>query len=289
MGKYNQLLRIEEELGSDCVFAGVDFRNVGIPAKGMPRKPVVGGNWKCNGTLKSVKDLLTGFAGTADSERGETVIFPPSLFIGAARAASNNSKVSIGVQNASKTAEGAFTGEVTMGMVKDLGLEWVLVGHSERRALYGETDADCAAKVQAALAAGLNVMFCIGERLEERQTGKTKEVCCTQLQAVIPVIRAADWARVVIAYEPVWAIGTGVVATPMQAQDAHYQVRMFINDQVGAPTAQAVRILYGGSVSPANCTELGALPDVDGFLVGGASLKASFTDIIKSAQDLYRK
>jgi enolase len=286
LAKYNQLLRIEEELGPRCSYAGEAFRTVGVPPKGMFRKPVVGGNWKCNGTLKSVKDLLAGFSALgADQNSVETVIFPPTVHIAAAAKASEGSKgVKIGVQNMSKTKEGAFTGEVTAGQIKDVGLEWVMIGHSERRSLYGETDEDCAAKVEMALSKGLMCMFCIGEQLSERKSGITNDVCARQMAAVIP--KVTDWSRMVIAYEPVWAIGTGVVASPMQAQETHYQCRNFLREQCGSAVADNVRILYGGSVSPGNCKALGELPDVDGFLVGGASLKPDFTTIISTAMEL---
>jgi len=289
LAKYNQLIRIEEELGKRCSYAGTAFRTVGCPLKGMYRKPVVGGNWKCNGNLKTVNSLLSDFMGCgADPSLVETVIFPPAVYVGAAhKAVAGNKSVKIGLQNYSKTKEGAFTGEITAGMAKDFGLEWVLVGHSERRSLYGETDEDVAEKVVKGLESGLNVMVCIGELLEDRQAGKTVDVCARQLAPVIPKI--TDWSKIVIAYEPVWAIGTGVVATPMQAQDTHYQVRALIRDQCGSKVANQVRILYGGSVSPGNCKALGELSDVDGFLVGGASLKPNFTEIITTAQGLYKK
>lgn len=289
LAKYNQLLRIEEELGSRCSYAGTGFRTVGNPAFGMLRKPFVGGNWKSTGNLKSVKELLTAFKDLkSDPALVETVIFAPTIHIPAAQhALEGSNSISVGVQNFSKTGEGAFTGEVSAGQIKDAGINYVLVGHSERRSLYGETDEDCAAKTKIAIEKGLTVVFCIGEQLSDRQSGKTTEVCEKQIKAVIPVI--SDWSKVVIAYEPVWAIGTGVVATPLQAQETHYQVRRVIRDECGAAVADAVRILYGGSVSPANCKALGELPDVDGFLVGGASCKPNFTDIISTAQAAYKK
>jgi len=288
LAKYNQLIRIEEELQKRCTFAGRDFRTVGCPKKGMFRKPMVGGNWKSTGTLSSVKELLTAFKDfNPKSDLVDVLLFPPAVHIATADATlSGCTSVKLGVQNVSKTAEGAFTGEVTAGMAKDLGIQWVMVGHSERRALYGETDEDCATKVSMALQKGLSVMFCVGESLDERKTGRTKEVCEKQLGAVMPKI--TDWSKIVVAYEPVWAIGTGVVASPMQAQEAHYQIRDFIKKS-NPSAAEAVRIVYGGSVSPANCKELGELPDVDGFLVGGASTKPTFTEIIGAAQDLYEK
>merc|ERR1712137_1060329 len=250
LAKYNQLLRIEDDLGVSASFAGEGFRSVGSFLKGMFRKPVVGGNWKSNGTLKTLKDLLSAFnAVGADPNRVDTVIFPVSLHLFAAqKALPQGSAVALGLQNISKTAEGAFTGEVTCAMAKDLGIPWVLIGHSERRSLYGETDAETAEKVAKAQEHGLLSMI--------------------------------DWTKVVIAYEPVWAIGTGVVATPLQAQDAHLRVRQLIHAECGAEVANAVRILYGGSVNPKNCKELSDLPDVDGFLVGGASLKPDFGTII---------
>jgi len=286
LSKYNQLLRIEEELGPRCSYAGEAFRTVGCPAKGMFRKPVVGGNWKCNGNVKGVKDLLAAFGAAADPSGVEVCIFPPTVQIAVAQRVAP-AGVCIGVQNISKTKEGAFTGEVTAGSVKDLGLPWVMIGHSERRSLYGETDADCGEKLALAQAQGLMIMMCIGEQLSERKAGTTLDVCARQLNAVFPKI--TDWSKVVIAYEPVWAIGTGVVATPMQAQETHYGVRKLIRDKFGSPVADAVRILYGGSVSPGNCAALGELPDIDGFLVGGAAMKPNFTEVINSAKGLYKR
>jgi triosephosphate isomerase len=290
LAKYNQLLRIEEELGPKCGYAGAAFRTIGCPVMGMFRKPVVGGNWKnVIGSPKVVKDLLTAFKGcNPDASLVDTVIFMPAMFIGTGKAAlGDGSAVTLGVQNASKTGEGAFTGEITAGQVKDMGVPWILIGHSERRSLYGETDEDTAEKTAKVLEKGLNPMICIGETLEERKAGETGTVCARQLDACIPKI--TDWSKVVIAYEPVWAIGTGVVATPLQAQETHYEVRAHIKAKCGAAVADSVRILYGGSVSPGNCKALGELPDVDGFLVGGASCKPDFTTIITTAQSLYKK
>jgi enolase len=290
LSKYNQLLRIEEELGSRCSYAGAAFRTVGCPAMGMFRKPVVGGNWKSNGTLKSVKELITAFNGLNPNPASvDTVIFAPSVHIAPAQSAlAGNTAISVGMQNCSKTKEGAFTGEVTPGQIKDIGVNWILVGHSERRALYGETDEDVGDKVAACLAVpGMMCMAAIGETIDDRRAGTTADVCQRQLRPIIANI--SDWSRMVIAYEPVWAIGTGVVATPMQAQETQYNVRQFIREQCGSAIADNLRILYGGSVSPGNCKALGELPDVDGFLVGGASMKSSFTEVIDSAQALFGK
>jgi len=239
-------------------------------------------------TVAHTKELLKAFKDSSPvADKGDTVIFAPFLHIDHAMKEVKGTAISIGAENCSKTNEGAFTGEVSVGQIADFGIEWLLVGHSERRSLYGETDEDTAEKVSLGLGKGLNVMLCIGEQLSERENGTTVEVCARQLKAVIPKI--TDWSKMSIAYEPVWAIGTGKVATPMQAQQTQYQVRTVIRDLCGDKVANAVRILYGGSVNPKNCAELGAMPDVDGFLVGGASCKPDFTTIIQAAQTLYRK
>jgi triosephosphate isomerase len=246
------------------------------------RKPLVGGNWKCNGTVKSNADLANALAESlSDVTKDVDVVVAPSV-IHVAQAVEHfkNTGIHVAVQNVSKAKNGAFTGEISAEMVKDFGLGWTIIGHSERRHKYGETDADIAEKVKLAEAAGLKVIFCIGELLEERKAGKTDEVCRTQMMAVIPVVQ--DWENIVIAYEPVWAIGTGVVATPEEAQEAHAAVRGLLASTVSAEVAEKTRILYGGSVTPENSAELFGKEDVDGFLVGGASLKPSFADIVKA-------
>ena len=178
---------------------------------------------------------------------------------------------------------GAFTGHVTADVVKDFGLAWVLTGHSEMRSIFGETDAATAQKTRAALDVGASAIVCIGESLAEREAGATLEVCVRQLGAVAAVLKPEDWARVVVAYEPVWAIGTGKVATKEQAQEVHAALRGWVASTAGAGVAAALRIVYGGSVNGANCKALITEPDIDGFLVGGASLKPEFADIVKSA------
>mmetsp|Transcript_19865 Transcript_19865/g.50107 ORF Transcript_19865/g.50107 Transcript_19865/m.50107 type:complete len:254 (-) Transcript_19865:485-1246(-) len=249
----------------------------------MSRKPIVGGNWKSNPATKvAIEDLIGAFnKATIDPAKVEVVVAATALHIPMVMEKMQPT-IKIAAQNCSKEKEGAFTGEITCTMMKDMGLEWTLIGHSERRHKYGETNADMALKVEKALAAGISVIFCIGELLEERQGGKTNEVCKEQLLAVIPKI--SDWSKVVIAYEPVWAIGTGVVATPEQAQETQKACREIIAEAAGAEVAAAVRIQYGGSVTPDNCAELMACPDVDGFLVGGASLKPSFMDIVSTVE-----
>jgi 2,3-bisphosphoglycerate-independent phosphoglycerate mutase len=251
----------------------------------MPaRVPIVGGNWKCNGTIASGKELVEALkAGDWAKEKVEVVVCPVSVQIPMVQAELGKKPIKVGVQNISATGCGAFTGEIAANQVTDFGLEWAIIGHSERRVKYGEKDDVLAQKVALAQAEKLNVIFCIGETLEERDANQTDAVCERQLAAVFPVIK--DWSKIVIAYEPVWAIGTGKVATPEQAQAAHQNIRAFIAKQVSALVADHVRIQYGGSVTPDNCKELMALPDIDGFLVGGASLKPGFVTIIQAAAD----
>jgi len=246
----------------------------------MPRKPFVGGNWKSNGTIESARELCRSLtSGTAAyRNKVEVVVCPIAPQISIINKFVRKSPLRVGAQNVSASGEGAFTGEISAGQLKDSGIQWTLIGHSERRTKYGETDAVTAEKIEKCQAAGVSAIFCIGELLEEREAGKTDEVNKRMLDAVYSKIK--DWKKLVIAYEPVWAIGTGKVATPDQAQDAHAAIRKMISSAVSEEVAQSVRILYGGSVTPDNCKELIAKPDIDGFLVGGASLKPTFTDII---------
>ena len=186
----------------------------------------------------------------------------------------------VGAQNCGAQGNGAYTGEVSAEVLLDLGIQWVILGHSERRSLYNESNELVAKKVKYALEKGLNVILCIGEKLAERENGTTNDVLKAQLDACKPSV--ADWSKVVVAYEPVWAIGTGKVASPEQAQDTQAYVRSWLKDNVSEDVANATRIIYGGSVTEGNCAELIKKPDVDGFLVGGAALKPGFADIIKS-------
>jgi len=178
---------------------------------------------------------------------------------------------------------GAYTGEISADMLVDMGLNWVILGHSERRHVIKESDELTADKVVAALGKGLSVIYCIGEKLEERETGDTVAVCTRQLKALVGKVSPEDWNRIVVAYEPVWAIGTGKVASPAQAQEVHESVRSWFTTEVNGNVATGIRIIYGGSVNAGNCNELAGQADIDGFLVGGASLKPEFVDIIKSA------
>lgn len=179
---------------------------------------------------------------------------------------------------------GAYTGEVSAQLLKDAGINWTLTGHSERRVGFGgpgETSEVVAKKTAVALQAGLSVIACIGEQLAERENGTTMDVCAAQLTPIAQILKEADWKRVVVAYEPVWAIGTGKVATPQQAEETHQQIRAWIATNVSPAVAREVRIIYGGSVNGANCKDLIACTNIDGFLVGGASLKPEFVNIIK--------
>jgi len=244
----------------------------------MARKPIVGGNWKCNpGKLEDAQKLAESWA-SVDKDKIDVVIAPTALHLGFVKEKLESLNMMVSTQNVSKTGMGAFTGEWSAEHLKDMSIGWTLIGHSERRSKYGETDEDTAVKVEKCQEAGVKVIFCIGELLEEREAGKTDEVNQRQLAAVIPKIK--DWDLIVIAYEPVWAIGTGKVATPDQAQETQAAIRKYLETAVSAEVAAKVRIQYGGSVSPDNCADLITKPDIDGFLVGGASLKPTFMDII---------
>eukprot|EP01054_Gregarina_sp_Poly1_P010613 Gregarina_sp_Poly_1__10612@NODE_793_length_6259_cov_699_484819_g455_i1_p2_GENE_NODE_793_length_6259_cov_699_484819_g455_i1NODE_793_length_6259_cov_699_484819_g455_i1_p2_ORF_typecomplete_len254_score48_69TIM/PF00121_18/2_2e92CutC/PF03932_14/0_0016_NODE_793_length_6259_cov_699_484819_g455_i154546215 len=246
----------------------------------VSRKPWVGGNWKCNGSKGLIKDLAEAFNGTKfEPSAIDVAIFPTAVHIPYTRELLE-SKFIVGSQNISRTGSGAYTGEHSVDILKDMNVEWTLIGHSERRTLYGESDAVVAEKVEAAQKGGMHAGLCIGETLEEREANKTKEVCERQIDAAVPKI--TDWSKIVIAYEPVWAIGTGKVATKEQAQEAHDDIRKHLACKVSKEVADSVRIVYGGSVNEKNCDELAKMPDIDGFLVGGASLKPAFSTVIST-------
>eukprot|EP00013_Stygamoeba_regulata_P022779 CAMPEP_0177663110 /NCGR_PEP_ID=MMETSP0447-20121125/19735_1 /TAXON_ID=0 /ORGANISM="Stygamoeba regulata, Strain BSH-02190019" /LENGTH=251 /DNA_ID=CAMNT_0019168893 /DNA_START=35 /DNA_END=790 /DNA_ORIENTATION=+ len=249
----------------------------------MGRKFFVGGNWKCNGSLASVKELVDGLNAGSVPTSCEVVVAPVALHLSTVKA-TIKPDFAVSAQNCYKEPKGAFTGEVSPVQLVDAGIPWVILGHSERRNVFGESDETIGAKIAAAQAAGLSVIGCVGELLEEREAGKTMDVVARQLAACKDCIK--DWSKFVIAYEPVWAIGTGKTATPEVAQETHAQIRQWVADNVGADVAAAVRILYGGSVTAANCNELARKADVDGFLVGGASLKsADFLTIIAASAE----
>lgn len=250
------------------------------------RRPFVAGNWKMNLTLAAGRALAAAVAAEVQQSQPavDVALCPAFPYLLPIREALGNSGVQLGAQNAYFAAPGAFTGEVALDMLADVGCQWVILGHSERRQFFGDTDAVINQKVAAALAKGLGVIFCIGELLAERQANQTEAVLEKQLTDGLAGIDAAGMARLVIAYEPVWAIGTGVVATPDQAQSAHKFIRGWVSGRYNSRVGDELRIQYGGSVKPDNAAELLSQPDVDGALVGGASLKADqFLPIIRAA------
>ena len=239
------------------------------------RNYLVAGNWKMNGSTAGNQDLVAGIvAGAPDSARVELLICPPYPYLGSVAAATAGSKVAVGAQNISEHQSGAYTGEVAASMLLDCGCEYVIVGHSERRTLYGESSSDVASKFKAALEAGLRPILCVGETLEQRQAENTEAVINEQLNVVIDAVGIAAFDNAVIAYEPVWAIGTGMTATPEQAQDVHRHIRDLLSSQ-DAAIAESIQILYGGSMKGENAAGLLTMPDIDGGLIGGASLKAA--------------
>lgn len=247
------------------------------------RKPVMAGNWKMYKTPAETTAFFEKFLPlVASSTHCEIVIAPPFVNVAAAVAATANSRVEVGAQNLHwVTKEGAFTGEVSGPMLKSAGAKWVIIGHSERRQFFGETDETVLKRTLAALESGLNPIVCVGEMLAERESGKTNEVLATQFAGGIQGLTPEQFAKIVIAYEPVWAIGTGKTATPEIAADAHRVLRGLVASHFGSDAASAVRILYGGSVKPDNVKGLMAQPEIDGALVGGASLDAaSFSSIV---------
>lgn len=247
------------------------------------RQAMVAGNWKMNGSSASVSELIEGIKAGAGEISAEVAVCPPFVYISTIATAIAGSAIKLGAQNMCDQDSGAFTGEVSGPMLKDIGCEYVIIGHSERRTLYGETDEVTAAKYGAVLKNGLKPVFCIGETLAERESGVTNEVIARQIDAIISSDGVGSLANAVLAYEPVWAIGTGKTATPEQAQDVHAFIRGKIAE-LDAGVAEGLRILYGGSMNPGNAADLIAQPDIDGGLIGGASLKPNdFLAICKAA------
>jgi len=250
------------------------------------RKPLVAGNWKMNGSRESAQSLVAGIKeGLGVNTVAEVVVCPSYVYLAEVGSLLESSEVSLGAQNVSQQGNGAFTGEVSTAMLLDVGCEYVILGHSERRALYAESDGLVAEKVVAANAAGLKPILCVGELLEERESGKTEAVVGRQLDVLLNSASGlAALQNAVIAYEPVWAIGTGMTATPGQAQDVHAFIRQRVARK-DAALAQKIRILYGGSVKGNNAAELFAKVDIDGGLIGGASLQVEeFLTICQAAQ-----
>lgn len=251
----------------------------------MSRKIIIAGNWKMNKTASQgkalVEELKTKVAGI---DKADIVVCPPFTTLCAVVEAAKGSNVKVGAQNIHWAESGAFTGEISGAMLKEAGVEYVIIGHSERRQYFGETDETVNKRLKAALAAGLKAIVCIGETLAEREGNKTEQVIDTQVKGGFAGISADDMKGIIIAYEPVWAIGTGKTATPEMAQETHAYIRKVVASLYDVQTAEAVRIQYGGSMKPDNATELTAQKDIDGGLIGGASLKADdFTNLIKNA------
>jgi triosephosphate isomerase len=240
------------------------------------RTPIVAGNWKMNLDRVAAANLAAAVAERQENAAGvQLVLCPPAVYLSVVgETIASRPGVGLGGQNMSDKASGAYTGEVAPSMLVDLGCGYVILGHSERRTLFGETDAAVNAKAKAALGAGLVPIVCVGETLSEREGGRTAEVVSGQIRGSLAGIAGEDLARTVVAYEPVWAIGTGRVATPEQAQEVHALIRRLIAEAAGEAIASRVRIQYGGSVKPDNADVLAACADIDGALVGGASLKA---------------
>jgi triosephosphate isomerase len=249
------------------------------------RKPLIAGNWKMNKLTAEAVDTVNALKPlVADVTDVDIVVAPVFTVLSAVGQAVAGSNVQLSAQNCYTKESGAFTGELSPQMLQDAGCTWTIIGHSERREYFEESDAFLNEKLKFALAADLKVMFCIGETLEERESGEMNNVLSRQVTGGLAGLSDADFANISIAYEPVWAIGTGVTATPDQAEETHAFVRGLVKEQFGATVADGLRIQYGGSVKPDNTAELMAKPNVDGALVGGASLEAaSFAAIVNAA------
>lgn len=237
------------------------------------RKTLVAGNWKLNGSTESIQELLKGVLAGMSEAKTDVAVCAPYIYIPLVQETLSGTDIAYGSQSISENESGAFTGEISGSMLNDFNCQYAIVGHSERRSIFGEKDEDTAAKFAAARKSGLTPILCVGELLEEREQGITEEVVSRQLDAVISLEGVEALADAVIAYEPVWAIGTGKTASPQQAQDVHAYIRGKIA-KLNASVAEKVQILYGGSVNGGNANELFAMSDIDGGLIGGASLKA---------------
>ncbi|KAI3617774.1 hypothetical protein CBS9595_003683 [Malassezia furfur] len=273
---------IEHRPSAGLCMVGVPaaFTSLTIPTM-SDRKFFVGGNWKMNGSIAQYKSLITDLKNAKLNPNTQVVIAPPALYLLPAKDLLQGSdKMELGAQDAYHKPSGAFTGEISLAQLKDAGIPWVIIGHSERRTIFNECNDDVAIKTKAALEEGINVILCVGETLEQREKNESINVVISQVEAAAKNIN--DWSKVVIAYEPVWAIGTGKVATAEQAEEVHKAIRDWLAKSVSAEVAKSERIIYGGSVNGKNAKELASQPDIDGFLVGGASLKPEFVDIVNA-------
>ena len=260
----------------------------------MPRRPFVAANWKMHKTVGEAVDYAGELVPRVRDAAGVDIVLAPPFpalpaLVDALAGLAAGDRIAVAAQNVHAEPRGAFTGEVSLPMLQACGVTAVIVGHSERRQLFGETDAGVDAKTRAAAAAGLTPIVCVGETLEEREAGRTLDVLDRQIEAGLAGLSPARAAAAVVAYEPVWAIGTGRVATPEQADAAHHRIRTRLADRFGAEAAGACRIIYGGSVKPGNAAALMAQPDVDGALVGGAGLDpAAFAEIVAASRPVAR-
>jgi triosephosphate isomerase len=248
----------------------------------MARRLFVGGNWKSTGTVASVTELINSVYGQLqfNPAKVDVIAAPVAVHIPLVQRLMRKD-VAVSAQNISMYGQGAYTGEIAADTLKDLGINWTLIGHSERRSLFGDRDEVVSQKVAAAFKNGLSVIACFGENLQERESNITMDVVVRQLEAFRQNV--ADWQKVVLAYEPVWAIGTGKTASPQQAQEVHAAIRNWLRAKVSAEASATTRIIYGGSVTDKNAQELISQADIDGFLVGGAALKPAFKDIVAAA------
>jgi triosephosphate isomerase len=251
----------------------------------MSRKKMIAGNWKMNNTAAQALALITDLKATdTDMSQVDVVVCPTFTSLSTVAQATAGTDIKVGAQNVHWAASGAFTAEISADMLKEVPVEYVIIGHSERRQYFGETDETVNQRTKAALAAGLKPIVCVGELLEERESDQTKAVVKKQIEEGLAGLSAADMASVVVAYEPVWAIGTGLTASPEQAQEVHAFIRDLLKSLFG-DVADGVRILYGGSMKPSNAAELLLQADIDGGLIGGAALKAAdFAALIESAR-----
>lgn len=247
------------------------------------RKPVIAGNWKMHNTISEALDLVKGIKPQVEDVTDvEIIVAPVYTALASIAAELKGSNINVASQNIFWEVKGAFTGEVAPNMITDAGCTHAIIGHSERRQYFGETDETVNKRVKAAITAGLIPILCVGETLEERDAGNTITVVATQTKGGLKDIAKEDMVKIIIAYEPVWAIGTGKTATPEMAEDVHKQIRRIVSEISDVKIANSIRVLYGGSVKPENVDDLMAQPDIDGALVGGASLKAdSFVRLVK--------
>ena len=247
------------------------------------RKKIVAGNWKMNNNKSETADLIQALKSLSFSSDVRVMIAPAFTHLAQAEELTQGGRIEVLAQNMNANNSGAFTGEISAKMLRSIGINKVILGHSERRALYNETDTGLKQKVQSALTHDMEVVFCFGEELEQRKAGSHFEVVQSQLETALFDLNSSEWSKIILAYEPVWAIGTGETASPEQAQDIHLFIRGLITSKYDEDLAKDVSILYGGSVKPANASAIFSQPDVDGGLIGGASLNAEdFTSIIQS-------